>query len=264
MRFWDPQTGKVEKEIALPENTVYAPGTRFGISRDGGMVIFCVVNRTPFVWRRDGQPVPKLTQTYRNDTCWAISPDNRHVSIMDHVHTLEIWDWKSGKPPRQLETGLDRALRKPYVEFSASGRYLLATRQIWDMQTMQKIWEPPSSNRSKGPVSLYGFRLGTIFPDERHVVIALDGQHQIWDFLKNEKKATLYFLPQREWAFVNHETGHWKGSQLAYQYLQFKVKSSSGRTEWVSPTRYRKITGWESEPRKALPTFLKKIFPKPK
>ena len=82
-------------------------------------------------------------------------------------------------------------------------------------------------------------------------MIAQDATYQIWDWRDNKKRATIFLLPSEGWAFVNHETGHWNGSPLAFEYLRFLHKDKAGKTKWIKPFEYQKQTGWKNDSSKA-------------
>jgi hypothetical protein len=91
----------------------------------------------------------------------------------------------------------------------------------------------------------------TWFDDEEHVAIAMDATVSIWNWRKNRKRATIFLMPDDNWAFVNHETQHWKGSQGADRYLRYVYHDSVRGTVALTSAYYRRETGWKNDPAKA-------------
>jgi WD40 repeat protein len=257
IRFWNPKTGKVEETLKFSQPLVgSAQSGKCRVSPDGQFVVV----GTGFnyrIWRR-GEKSPRDFARLGWSTAHApldISPDGRMLAASSDATFFELWDIPSRKRIVRITTGLTNPLFLPYLEFSRTGRYLFFTRQVWDVKSQKLVWEMPEPDHMLPAPVLAGWRCGSIFPDERHVAMSQNGRFQIWDFLKNKKKATLFFLPGDEWAFVNHETGHWKGSPLAFQYVRFALKEGT-KTIWLNPLDYEQAAGWKTDPARALPTFL--------
>ena len=143
------------------------------------------------------------------------------------------------------------------MQFSTSGKYLLVTHRLWELtgDSPKLIWTyPEERDRSVQLLGLHtrpNHNSGGIFPDEKHVAMIRDAQLQIWDWTTDTKLATLYFLPDGGWAWVNHHTGHWTSSPLAFQYLRCLSRDTEGKDEWLTEVEYAKRTGWKNDPEKA-------------
>lgn len=167
----------------------------------------------------------------------------------EEIGTTVIFDLQSGERVVELETGI------PVVpvcySFSPNDEYLLTAGQVWDWRDRKKLWECPERDQAIG-VNNINYRGGALFSDDRHVVIAQDGQHQIWDWRESRKRATLFLVPDQDgYAFFNHETGHWTGTPQARQYLRLGHPDEEGDIQWLRPHRYREITGWENDESRA-------------
>ena len=81
------------------------------------------------------------------------------------------------------------------------------------------------------------------FPDGEHILIAQDGKFLIYNWRDNQLLMTIYLLPESEWAMMNHQTGCWKGSGLAFQYLECRDKQKNGKNPWLTVREYEKLAG---------------------
>ena len=189
----------------------------------------------------------------------AVSHDGRVMaatggSRQQFVETTVLFDLETGDEIGRLDTGIGHG---PITyHFSPNDDYLLTARQIWDLETKQRLWNCPEPEQAIG-VFNFNFRGAALFSDDRHVVIAQDGQYQIWDWRANDgegqKRATLYLMPEEGgYVFFNHETGHYKSdSAICRQYLRYSAEDNDGKTEWVTPYQYEQQTGWENDPSQA-------------
>ena len=135
------------------------------------------------------------------------------------------------------------------LQFSQSENYLLTGRKIWNVESRQLLWECPEPSHASGVG--HSYRAAHLFDDERHILIQQDAQYQIWAWEKNKKRATILLLPNRYWAFFNHETGHYTESVLAFQSLRFQHMDQAGKQVWLSRSQYEKQTGWKNDPSRA-------------
>ena len=180
----------------------------------------------------------------------GISADGHYLAAagMDPRKTV-VFDLNSGERLAELETGI---VCIPNVySFSPDGELLLTTRQMWDWRSRKKLWECPERDHAFG---YYGvnYRGAAMFDDGRHVVIAQDGQYQIWDWREDKKRATLFLMPGGDaYVFCNHETGHYTDPDVTRRYLQFASVNDDDERVWLSAYEYEKQTGWENDPSQA-------------
>lgn len=259
MRFWNPNTGRLVRSIPVAQSErdfqfdgatkqmilIHGPG----ISRDGATVAMAIRGSRIRVWRGDDtQPSFEFQTGYdHNIRSLALSPDGVTIAT-PYYSVVDLWSAMDGKKLGTLDSKFNFGLTSLRLQFSSSGRYLFATRQIWDVKTMKRLWECPEADHAVGPINRLNYRSGAFFDDERHVVIAQDRQFQIWNWKTNEKLATVYVLPNGGWAMVNHRNGNWSGTSLAFQYLRFLHKTTNGEQEWLTPLAYEQRTGWKNEP----------------
>jgi len=141
------------------------------------------------------------------------------------------------------------------VDVSVSGRYLLMTREIWDLQADPPalVWRaPPDRNRRLNPIHGTTYRWGALWPDERHVVVAQDASFQLWDFLENRLLATLYRTGDTvdDWIFVNEQTRHFSAAPNSEVFVRLTHPKAGPDDPPLSPTEYRRKYGWKPNPAK--------------
>ena len=165
------------------------------------------------------------------------SPENVASTVLINLET--------GERMAEIATGIPHI---PMVfEFSPGNDYLLATRQVWDWRKSERLWACSDPEHALGLHNL-NYRGAALFSDDRHVVIAQDGQYQIWDWRDDHKRATLFLTPEPDgYVFFNHETGHWTGPALGRQYLQFAATGDDGESVWLTPFQYEERIGWEND-----------------
>ncbi len=250
LRLWDAATGKKRPVIDFQPVGGY---DKIRLSSDGAVVIGRASAGSIEVWREgDHQPAQAIKNIQPQSTI-ALAPNGMRAAAYDPwTGSVTIWDTSNGRRVGVLSTELKGNFDCFDPEFSSSGRYLLVTRQIWDLETTppQLVWkaEPDHAVGPTGYAPIH--RWGALFSDERHVVVAQDAQFQVWDWRENQKLATL-FLVVDGWAWVNHVTHHWSGSPKAAQYLRTDFTHESGRKAEVSISGYEQATGWKNDPKKA-------------
>ena len=132
-----------------------------------------------------------------------------------------------------------------WTQLSHSGRYLLVYDRVYDLdaKTPKLIWQAHEHSTVNYKSALLG--------DERHVVMRVSDRYEVWDWRKNEKRMTIFLLPQKQWMLFNHETRCWNGSNFAFRHVEFLFRDADGNEEWVVPFVYESRTGWENAPKKA-------------
>jgi WD40 repeat protein len=213
------------------------------------------------IWRGDSpEPVREIPTSFSNGVySLRVSPDGRWVVTTNDagIDPIHVWRVEDGKLMGMLNTGF-AYLMPVRFEFSPSGRYLLVTRQVWDLEAgvkPEKVWDCDDFEPDHAAWNIHGpFRSGA-FLDERHVLIAQDAQLQVWDWrerdAKRAKKLSLFWLPGIDWLLLNHATGHWRSSPLGATYLRCLYRDpTNGKIEWISPTTFQDRTGFKPDPKK--------------
>ena len=247
IRIWDATTGRLHRTFDFPEGKT----EQYLVSPDQKFIIFQEPDRPMRIWRPESdESVIELTpefqvELYRS----AISPDGLRIATGTHKRqddAVLLWNASDGVKQATIQTGLDDMFDPYIVQFSSSGRFLLVTRKIWDVNAAppKLVWECPEQS--------HFFRFGQFVADERHVLIAQDAQLQIWDWRENQKLASLFWLHNQEAVFVNHLTRHFSGSPAAYQYLHTDYDREDGRPPVDMTIRdYEDATGWKNDPSQA-------------
>jgi WD40 repeat protein/tRNA A-37 threonylcarbamoyl transferase component Bud32 len=137
--------------------------------------------------------------------------------------------------------------------FSRSGAYLLNDLEIWRLTgaKSESAWRCPDEARGVHRLGHLPTLIGNCwFDDERHVALTYDASINVWDWRENKKLASLYFFPEDNWAFVNHETGHYNGTPGADRYLRCERGKGDDLIS-LRPAVYRRQIGWENDPQQA-------------
>jgi WD40 repeat protein len=141
------------------------------------------------------------------------------------------------------------------IESSRTGEYLLMNAGIWKLSAAgpQERWECPEKPRAVHLIHNSTIYVGGAwFDDEDHVAIVMDAAIHIWNWRKKHKRATIYLMPDKNWAFVNHETRSWIGSPGADRYLRYEeFDAAHDTTIRVTKDAYHAETGWKNDPTKA-------------
>lgn len=130
-------------------------------------------------------------------------------------------------------------------QLSRTGRYLLMYDSVYDLNA-----KPPTVFW-KCPEHSFGHFATRLLGDERHIVVRLVDRYEVWDWQKNEKRITIFLLPEKQWFVFNHETHCWNNSQYANRYVDFLHRDAAGKKEWVVPNLYEYRAEWENDPSKA-------------
>jgi serine/threonine protein kinase len=257
VRFWDSASGTVIRTVIVLDGELPVQSVHVDRSGDVMAAAYGPSGTAKYrIWRgsmsEEAQRVATPLYLLGLSQEWVLSPDGRWLAARESSHdTVSVWDTSTGQRIGPiLQTGFVNGI-EPTV-MSTTNRHLLITRQIWDIETGEKVWECPESDRAVGFYNQVSFRSGALFPDDRHVVIAQDAQYQIWDWRQRDpskaKLLTIHILPDGEWATINHTTRNWVGSNLAFQYLRLKHVASDGSTNWFKPLQFTDQTGWKNNP----------------
>lgn len=182
----------------------------------------------------------------------ALSANDRRLAAVNIIpETAIVWDAQSGK--RIASVRLPAATEKMYVndlscpfQLSSSGRYLLLHDAVWDVDA-----SPPRVVWKVDQVYAWHYFFAALSGDERHIVVRVRDQIQIWDWRANKKRATIFLLPDTQWLCWNHETGHYSYSQLGRIDVRFAAKNNPEPNEWFDYRKYAEKTGWKNDPSKA-------------
>jgi hypothetical protein len=194
-----------------------------------------------------------------NNTNITLSADGKFLAAEMAGGSVGVYDTQSGEKRGELIPTVPFALGARHLQISSSGNFLLTTREIWDISgtTPRRVWQPPEPDRalSSGLFCRLPLRsAGALFDDERHVLLIREGRLEIWDWRDAERRrprATLFFLPDGEWAFCNHDTGCNNSSLYAMNFLRFQHVDADGREEWLTHRDFEKRTGWKNNPARA-------------
>ncbi|MCA9054239.1 MAG: protein kinase [Planctomycetaceae bacterium] len=245
--IYDSESGKRIREIDVdawrPNNNKEA-----FFSRDGSTLLY-FVGTVMALYRVDDE-APPITHSLPGcvfATLW--SDGSRFVAYRSDPSRFIVCDTSANE---LLSLPMDPPVLNPdwtLARRSPSERYLLTVDTIWriDGDKPEKLWKCPEPGRATGAGwsgSYTSWNDAAWFPDEEHVLIAKDGHYQVWNWMTNTKRLTVFMLPGDEWAAVNHETGCWKGSPLAYQYLRCRHDAPDGTSEWLRPRVYEDRTGF--------------------
>lgn len=244
LRRWNPATGEVMTDITF-DPSVAGSVYYYLISTDGETVFTCAKQiqcwKTPFE-KSVGKPISS-----HDIRVVTLSDDGTHLAHLARQisNEVRIYDLVSGREFPRIPITPSVDLDRPVLQFSHDNRMLLVGTRLWDLSADKELWAWPGDWHFKGFSQIDGELL---FPDERHVLVHHRVETQIWDWKKNRKRMTIYELPADHWAIINHETGHWTGTVLAFQYLRLKHTDAEGNVEWLRPTQYEKRTGWKNDP----------------
>lgn len=251
INVWNATSGnRVWKVPAALSNRDRIWGQSLNADADSAAIASSDSSGKILVSSRDATRPPLEIQTpIRNGTLHCVmAPDSTRIVAWDSMgETFLYYDGRSGRLLAEVKTGVPANIIWP--TFSASSRYLLTSRQIWDLQTPSiptLVWEAPPDHAPWWPHRGAGW-----FPDEVHVAINQDSQVQFWDWQKNVKLATLFLLPDDEWAFVNHLTHHARLSLFANRHLRCLFRDASDKERWLSPADYAKASSWKNGPEQA-------------
>jgi WD40 repeat protein len=258
VRFWDTSTGRLIGEVDLSQAPPRSDPRPIA-ARSAAVIA------TPHMppdgkvrlWRLGSKSGPiEFPAEIGNESreVLALSPDGSNLAVTFRDDGGSIRIFSSAKPEHpvaRLPTGFRRLIDPAALEFSASGRLLFVTREIWNVASGERVWSCPEDDHFAGA----GLPLlrGVLFDDERHVLVMQYGHWQLWDTATDRKLATLHVLPGGEWVFINHQSGHWNGSDLAFPYLRCLYRPERRPAEWLTPNKYEERTGgkWKNDPQKA-------------
>lgn len=249
LRIWDPGSGQVEVTLDMPLAEPRNVPTRAFVSDDLVPCVF-VESRAFYRWRGNAWERFSVNDLLSWHAC--MSPDEKLLAleIAHSAGKAVLFDLD-----RQIQAGTINAgaIAPVELDFSRSSRLLLVTREVWDVSKLPptKLWECPDPDHGAMNLNHASWRSGVLFDDDRHVALMQDSQMLIFDWRKNEKLATLYLLPDSEWLFFNHRTGHYNSSPLAFKYMQCRREKPDGHSEWLSLSRFEKVSGWKNDPAKA-------------
>lgn len=148
--------------------------------------------------------------------------------------------------PIELQTGLRDDLDYLAPAFTPGGRLLYLTNEVWETETRRRVWTCPEASRVRNPFA-YNTQSVAAMNDERRIVIWQDNQVQVWDWPVNRKLATVFWMPNDEWALVNHVTGCWTGTDLATQYLRLGQAQSGSGMNWLTAAQFEKQSRWKND-----------------
>jgi serine/threonine-protein kinase len=256
VRFWNPTSGVVTRTVNVLDGDRAVQSVHVDRSGDVLAAAYGGDHTAKYrIWRGSMTDEPQriVSPFYLLGISqdWILSPDGRWLAARESSgDTISVYDTSTGQRIGPiLKTGFVDGI-EPTV-MSATDRYLLITRQIWDIETGEKVWECPEPDHAVGFSNQVSFRSGVLFPDDRHVVIAQDAQYQVWDWRERDatkaKKLTVHILPDGEWATINHTTRNWVGSNLAFQYLRLKHVAADGGDSWLKPLQFTDQTGWKND-----------------
>ena len=167
----------------------------------------------------------------------------------DGPQRVIVWNTADGEQVASFETPSDiptlDAARSSQLQLSRSGQFLLVYDRIYDIdaRSINTVWKAQDHSTVYFGSGLLG--------DEQHIVMRLGDRYEVWDWRKNEKRMTIFLLPQKQWMVFNHETDCWNGSNFAFRHVEFLFRDANGKEEWVVPPIYEHRTGWENDPSKA-------------
>jgi len=207
MQVWDAGTGKKIATFNPVRNVGYPT-----ISYDGRTIATAPMEAgSPgLIWREpyDGNPDEVPANIYPNARL-SFSAESNFLAWPPALTVFRIRDRQRFElPARQL-------MYYWYGVFSRTGAYLLVDLEIWRLtgSRPEKAWRCPDEPRAVHRLAQFPIFVGNCwFDDERHVALTYDASINIWDWRENKKLASLYFLPEEDWAFVNHDTGHYNGT----------------------------------------------------
>lgn len=257
IRFWDATTGRVVRTTLLQmednKNThkcyppVVTANGRFvtaGFPYPDGRLAIWNNGKLAFVF--------KASIGNAGRSRYVLSNGGRRVAV--HTESdgsnVRVLDARTGKLECLLKTNQRFVTSWDFLEFDATGQYLLINRNVWDVRKAEIVWECPEAERAIGGFTQ--FRFGAFIHDGRYALVGQDGRYDLWDWRKNKKVLSLHPLPEDQWVMINHVTGHYAGSLSAFKHVRLKIKSL-----WTTPAGFRRLTGWETDPKqvglKALP-----------
>jgi WD40 repeat protein len=277
VRIWDGSDGKIKQtvDISSQDSTVQC-GIAYNHKSSALAVAYSPTNGPApsmiRVWRGEmSAPSSEFPTAFPNGAVTIAIRDDGNVIATANDHGFNpffLWDAWSGKLLSTFEASPDGMSGSIAVEFSPSGRYLLISRQVWEVSnpaSPTEFWTCPEDDHAFGDHIYY--RWGKFLPDERHVIVGHDAEFQIWDILEKDKikakKLTIYLLPDSQWVMFNHRTHHWSASSLAGQFMQLRLNDSeTGISMWLTPIKYQDRTGFKPDATKAGLDFLQVEFQK--
>ena len=244
IRFWNTADGQVARtvEISRTDHERVEPAT--AVSPDGSKLIIVHrdrkghvrswsgdVTRPDYEFRLPGTPSLRL----------AISPDGLQIATdrSGNIDMVQVWDVRTGKLQFSRKTEVDTALETLRFTFSPSGRYLLLPRHVWDLQGPKLVWSDSTPDRFVATSNRNDSRGTAWTGDDKHIVVAKNGQYTLWNWPENRKLVTFAFLPNSNWFAFNHQNGHWTGSANLHRYVQFRQEASSTVSDrWYFPSEF--------------------------
>jgi hypothetical protein len=154
------------------------------------------------VWRFTDRDKPEVRDIYVELQGHSlISPDGSRIAVEAGSGRWSKLIFHSTTDGQRLcELTLPKAISRQLsiraiVEISTTGKYLILMNEIWNIDSSppQRVWQA-----DRRPRSAWSFS-STFLGDERHVVIRQEYEIEVWDFLKNKKRQTIYELPDNEW-----------------------------------------------------------------
>lgn len=258
LRIWQAKTGQL-----VWESPELEAGNRWvAVSDDGRFALEEQwTERSVRRWRvGDKEPLTTHPNPFDRAYNYVLSPTGSRAACGSNLNHYCIFDFES-QTATLVPVEADDKGAFGTVGFVGRDRHVLLSHRILDLDDPahpKVVWRCPERHRFRGALgsSLQSFPLG----DDRHVLVTIDNQLQVWDWHANKKRGALLLLPFGEWAFFNTETRCWDGSPLAFQHLRFARRSSDGKDEWLTEREFEKRTGWKNNPGKA-PLPLEVFFP---
>ncbi|MFQ5731213.1 MAG: WD40 repeat domain-containing serine/threonine-protein kinase [Planctomycetaceae bacterium] len=263
IRIWDAKTGGIVASHSVPVDSVdWIRPQWLTAADDGGSVVALGTtgnrNRVHVMRQESTKTATTDIANAYNDARLAINGDGTRLSQFHYEGNrirVRTWDLGTRKEMWSQITN-DRSWRYHVTgDYSPSGKYLLVVREILDAESGKPLWRFPEPDHWSHGYSQIADHFGDIFPDDRHVLITVDAQFQIWDFRDNKKKATIFLLPDRESLLFNHETGHWNATPAALQYVRLRHDIGK-KAFWLSAGKHAESSGWKNDPTKAGLGFL--------
>lgn len=234
IRIWNRLDGKIIRTVELLGDSNLAQLLAI-LSSDGSTLFVMRFEPNPIarIWQGDmTKPHREIRQLTANPLHHlAFSHDSQRFAFFEKkIHVCSV---ETGKEEFSLEPKLT-VLDSIFLEFSPTGRYLVAARQIWDLETLERVWECPVPSRFVGPINRVQFQKGMWAGDDDHIVISQNGRSTLWNWRENKQLVTFAILPGCNWVSFNHVNGHWKDSPLAGRYVQFLHTNSKGKPRWYN------------------------------
>lgn len=259
LSIYDAATGR--KTAAIPARG--GADSPIVLAADGGTIVQAVSagdhqesRATIDIWKsgrsRPDHQIESALPTYR--IRMLISADGSRLAVRDRLNgstPYQVWSLPDGNKLFDIGTGSEEGFTPEDEEcehLSSSGRYLITSRKIWDLQRSppEIVWQCQPDHAVSIPARSRGLWMA---PDERHVVAAQDAGFQVWRFQPDSCQiATLHLVPGG-WFFVNHQNGYWSQSDGSDLFMRCVFRNPDGLDERPTPGQFcKRFAKWKNEP----------------